>query len=137
MEVEKDNESVEEKPATRGSILQRHKLEHKAIRAKIEELKKGRLKLNKKNHSEKAERKEVTKEMKRLVSEMEERHRKELDEFDTRATVQESASVPIDTESSISKEASFKFNLPSHRPVPLDVQFAISPRVESDEMASE
>lgn len=67
---------------TRGKIMQRHKLEAKAMRTRVEEIKKDRLKLSKKKESQKHDRKSITREMQQLQKDMLARQAAELAAFD-------------------------------------------------------
>eukprot|EP00455_Lapot_gusevi_P022043 TRINITY_DN22986_c0_g1_i1.p1 TRINITY_DN22986_c0_g1~~TRINITY_DN22986_c0_g1_i1.p1 ORF type:complete len:165 (-),score=37.46 TRINITY_DN22986_c0_g1_i1:39-533(-) len=83
------------KATTRGAILQRHKLELKELRKKIDEMKTQRLKLSKRVAGQKQDRKEVSRNIKALENELKEKHKKELEEFDAREkAVKELASLP-------------------------------------------
>eukprot|EP00274_Cyanoptyche_gloeocystis_P007124 CAMPEP_0196660990 /NCGR_PEP_ID=MMETSP1086-20130531/42110_1 /TAXON_ID=77921 /ORGANISM="Cyanoptyche gloeocystis , Strain SAG4.97" /LENGTH=146 /DNA_ID=CAMNT_0041995675 /DNA_START=135 /DNA_END=575 /DNA_ORIENTATION=- len=76
---------------TRGHILQRHKLEHKNLKSKLQQMKQDRLRLSKHSAIHKSKRKAIGKDMKSLLREMSERHRKELEDFEKLQSVKPSA----------------------------------------------
>jgi iron-sulfur cluster repair protein YtfE (RIC family) len=83
-EVDNEVESEGEKASagTRGAILQRHKQEWKQVKAQMEELRRQSAKLSKANHKQKEQKRLLTKQMQKLKSDMEERHRGELSAFE-------------------------------------------------------
>eukprot|EP00002_Diphylleia_rotans_P003624 TRINITY_DN12509_c0_g1_i2.p1 TRINITY_DN12509_c0_g1~~TRINITY_DN12509_c0_g1_i2.p1 ORF type:complete len:178 (-),score=57.53 TRINITY_DN12509_c0_g1_i2:967-1500(-) len=67
---------------TRGSILQRHKLEYKKMRAECELMRKQSKKLSKKDLHLKQERKSIVKEAKDMMQELLDKQKAELEEYD-------------------------------------------------------
>eukprot|EP00299_Pterocystis_sp_00344_P018304 c9145_g1_i1.p1 GENE.c9145_g1_i1~~c9145_g1_i1.p1 ORF type:complete len:175 (+),score=37.68 c9145_g1_i1:464-988(+) len=73
----------------RGAILQRHKREWKDLRVKLQKLKMQRVKVKGKDPSAKAEKKDLTIQLKELEDDLRERHRAELLAFDQNEKAQE------------------------------------------------
>jgi len=78
--AEKENEK--QIGHTRGAILQRQKLEYKALRENIRDLKKKRQKLNRRDLEQKKDKKKITKNIKDLLMELKTRQEQELNSFD-------------------------------------------------------
>jgi len=76
---------------TRG-LRKRHVLERKALKVKVEQLKRMRFKLNKKDHAQKKEKKEISKKIKELHTQLVEQQQKETDEFSSNKETQGSGS---------------------------------------------
>jgi len=83
--------------SSRGQVTQRHKKEWKVVRKKIEDLKQKRSRLKKKDLKEKAERKEISKQMKQLKEDVKVRHQGELQQWDLQHSQQ---SDPLMTDTS-------------------------------------
>merc|ERR1712166_49470 len=86
--AEGDDEIVNEAmktDRTRGQMLQRHKLEWKQVRKDMDNLKRERIKLSKKNTDEKGARKDMSRQLKSMLLNMQQRHRDEIAAWDTTA----------------------------------------------------
>jgi len=91
-------EEAEQKGETKGKMIRRHNMEWKNVRLQMNELKKSRyfalnrpispnivrvrLKLKKKDVQQNAERKDITKQIKSLKTDMKARHQKELEAWE-------------------------------------------------------
>ncbi len=77
-----EGEPETEKQVTRGSILQRHKREWKALRSQLEDLKAHKRAMGSATLEKKIAKKDVAKEIKMQTNALTDRHKKELEEFD-------------------------------------------------------
>lgn len=81
---------------------QRHKIEYKALRKQLEEMKHDRSKLKKKRIKDQEPRKEITRQMKQLEQDFKERCEKEMAEFRAMKAKQEEEKNPTPAQTSSS-----------------------------------
>jgi len=70
---------------------QRHKLEYKALRTKLDQMKKDRLKIRKTDLSQRADRKALTRDIKQEEEEFKARVKAEMDEYEQAVATQQAA----------------------------------------------
>eukprot|EP00762_Andalucia_godoyi_P007562 ANDGO_00761.mRNA.1 hypothetical protein ACA1_053420 len=84
-----------EHPKTRGHLLQKHKVEWRAIRTEIEKLKHQSAKLSKKDLKGKEVKRLLTKQIQKLKTDMEARQKDELDKFDRSTEINDAFTMTV------------------------------------------
>eukprot|EP00743_Colponemidia_sp_Colp-15_P013068 GILK01015051.1.p1 GENE.GILK01015051.1~~GILK01015051.1.p1 ORF type:complete len:184 (-),score=39.47 GILK01015051.1:90-602(-) len=92
------------KGVTRGAILQRHKREWRELRSRLDDMKRNKSKLKKKQLDQKSERRDISRNMKQLLEDMKKRHEDELSVFDGHSAAAASLCGP-DTQMAVDDRA--------------------------------